>query len=97
MQDARFGTPPVRTSVPRSPVTRMDDHEPLDHMFSGISDAQLDESREVKVRIPVSHLIRLHGIKIVNGRGISETITDALAVYFRVLEEDRAAARSNKT
>lgn len=57
----------------------------------GIREERLDGSREVKVKMAVGHLIRLHGIKIVEGRGISESIADALVLYFRQLEEQASS------
>lgn len=57
----------------------MDERE----LIFGLGREQLDQFKEVKVRLPVGHLIRLHGIKIVNGRGISETISEALTHYFQ--------------
>lgn len=57
-----------------------------DFLF-GKDEAKLDERREVKVRIPVAYLIKLHGIKLLNGQGISETVTEALALYFEAVSE----------
>lgn len=48
----------------------------------------LDELKEVKVKIPVSLLVRLHGMKILQGTTISETVAQALHAYFQ-REEDR--------
>jgi len=46
-------------------------------------------AKEVKVKIPVSHHIRLHSMKVLTGKQISDAITEALDVYFatRGLEE----------
>ena len=38
--------------------------------------------REMKVRIPVHHHIRLHAMKIRDGQQISETVERALTEYF---------------
>ena len=71
----------------------MDEH---DYLF-GRDEAKLDERREVKVRIPVAFLIKLHGIKLLNGRGISETVTEALAMYFeRVTRENGMSAEARE-
>jgi len=68
----------------------MDEHE----FLFGRPTARLDERREVKVRIPVAYLIKLHGIKLLNGQGISETVTAALARYFKEAEAQRAEAHA---
>ena len=39
-------------------------------------------SKEVKVKIPVSHHIKLHSMKVLTGKQISDAITEALDVYF---------------
>lgn len=57
-----------------------------DFLF-GKDEAKLDERREVKVRIPVAYLIKLHGIKLLNGQGISETVTEALGLYFEAVSQ----------
>ena len=40
-------------------------------------------SKEVKVKIPVSHHIKLHSMKVLTGKQISDAITEALDAYFR--------------
>lgn len=62
-----------------------------DFLF-GKDEAKLDERREVKVRIPVAYLIKLHGIKLLNGQGISETVTEALGLYFEAVSESGVEA-----
>lgn len=39
-------------------------------------------SKEVKVIIPVDHLVRLHSMKVLTGKHISDTVTEALDAYF---------------
>ena len=39
-------------------------------------------SKEVKVIIPVDHLVRLHSMKVLTGKHISDTVTEALNEYF---------------
>lgn len=39
-------------------------------------------AKEVKVKIPVGHHIRLHSMKVLTGKQISDTITEALDAYF---------------
>ena len=38
--------------------------------------------KEVKVKIPVNFHIKLHSMKVLTGRQISDTITEALEKYF---------------
>lgn len=56
-----------------------------------IHDPKLDPTRakEVKVKIPVSHHIKLHSMKVLTGKQISDAITEALDAYFasRTFEE----------
>lgn len=56
-----------------------------------IHDPKLDPTRakEVKVKIPVSHHIKLHSMKVLTGKQISDAITEALDAYFasRAFEE----------
>lgn len=49
-----------------------------------IHDPKLDPTRakEVKVKIPVSHHIKLHSMKVLTGKQISDAITEALDAYF---------------
>ncbi|MFA5862309.1 MAG: hypothetical protein WDA16_11510 [Candidatus Thermoplasmatota archaeon] len=49
-----------------------------------IHDPKLDltRSKEVKVKIPVSHHIKLHSMKVLTGKQISDAITEALDAYF---------------
>ena len=46
-------------------------------------------AKEVKVKIPVSHHIKLHSMKVLTGKQISDAITEALDAYFasRAFEE----------
>jgi hypothetical protein len=46
-------------------------------------------SKEVKVKIPVTHHIKLHSMKVLTGKQISDAITEALDAYFtsRAYEE----------
>lgn len=41
-----------------------------------------NRSKEVKVVIPVDHLVRLHSMKVLTGKHISDTVTEALDAYF---------------
>jgi hypothetical protein len=46
----------------------------------------LTEAREIKVKLPVSLHIKLHGIKITRHRSISQVVLEALEEYFRRME-----------
>lgn len=39
-------------------------------------------AKEVKVKIPMGHHIRLHSMKVLTGKPISDTVTEALEAYF---------------
>lgn len=49
-----------------------------------IHEAKGDPSRdkEVKVKIPMSYHVRLHSMKVLTGKPISDTVTEALEAYF---------------
>lgn len=49
-----------------------------------IRDAKPDltESKELKVRIPVQHHLRLHAMRVMTGKGISVAMIEALDAYF---------------
>lgn len=49
-----------------------------------INEPKNDPSREkeVKVKIPVSYHVRLHSMKVLTGKPISDTVTEALEAYF---------------
>ncbi len=52
---------------------------------------QLDRMKEVKVKIPVGHHIRLHSMKLLAGKGISDTVAEALELYFKEHAQMRAS------
>jgi hypothetical protein len=62
----------------------MDEHQ---YIF-GTNARELKETKEVKMRIPIAHLIRLHGLKLLSGQNISETVTKALEYYFQKVDEE---------
>lgn len=39
-------------------------------------------SKEVKVKIPVGHHVKLHSMKVLTGKQISDAVTEALDMYF---------------
>jgi hypothetical protein len=50
------------------------------------------EPKEVKVKIPMGHHIKLHSVKVLTGKPISEAVTEALDLYFRQNPLERALA-----
>lgn len=52
-------------------------------MSDQASQREQDREKEVKVRIPASCHVRLQAVKILTGKQISETVTEALREYFR--------------
>lgn len=39
-------------------------------------------AKEVKVKLPAGHHVKLHSVKILTGKPIHEAITEALDLYF---------------
>lgn len=52
----------------------------------------LDARKEVKVKLPISHLIKLHGLKLVKGQTITDTVIEALNQYFEQNLLERGSA-----
>lgn len=50
-------------------------------------DEDLERDKEVKVKIPVNYHIKLHSMKVLTGKQISEAVTEALGEYFERLQE----------
>jgi len=42
----------------------------------------LERVKEVKVKIPINYHIKLHSMKVLTGKAISDTVTEALDAYF---------------
>lgn len=61
-----------------------------------IREAKADQTRakEVKVKIPVSYHIKLHSMKVLTGKQISDAITEALQVYFQTHQFDESLSLS---
>lgn len=53
-----------------------------------IKDAKpkLGDSKELKVRIPAHQHLRLHAMRVMTGKQISQTMIEALDAYFAVAE-----------
>ncbi|MBW3582004.1 MAG: hypothetical protein KY455_02800 [Euryarchaeota archaeon] len=56
------------------------------HDWIDITDVDMDETREVKVRLPVHQLMRLHGLKLMRGQSLSSTVQSALDAWFAAAE-----------
>ncbi|MGB0653535.1 MAG: hypothetical protein ACPGQL_10080 [Thermoplasmatota archaeon] len=52
----------------------------------------MNELREVKVKIPVRQLLRLHYLKLTTSRTFSDVVAEALGDYFTHAVPDRAGA-----
>jgi hypothetical protein len=42
----------------------------------------MERVKEVKVKIPINYHIKLHSMKVLTGKPISDTVTEALEAYF---------------
>lgn len=49
-------------------------------------DEKLDEDRQVKVTVPAETLIKMHSVKILTGKNLSEQVAEALEGYFDLAE-----------
>ena len=59
----------------------------------GIRKAKMEEVKEIKVKLPVKHLLKLHYVKLTANKNISEVVCDALQWYFTDgLAREKAAA-----
>ncbi len=48
-------------------------------------------AKEVKVKIPVGYHIKLHSMKVLTGKPISDAVTEALEAYFATRPIDMMA------
>jgi hypothetical protein len=53
-----------------------------DDELMGVKKAEMDELREIKVKLPVRQLLQLHYAKLTSARSISDVVADALIEYF---------------
>lgn len=51
---------------------------------------KLDDERQVKVTVPTETLIKLHSLKILTGKNISDQVHEALQDYFELVEGEDA-------
>lgn len=71
-------------------VSNMDDTS----YIYGTQQEELNKTKEVKMRIPVSQLIRLHSLKLLAGQNISDTVAKALTVYFEKMDSEKRLERA---
>lgn len=45
-------------------------------------DERLQQDKELKVKLPLEQHLRLHALKVLTGKTISETVADALNEHF---------------
>ncbi len=58
----------------------------------GIKKPDMNEMKEVKVKIPVRQLLKLHYMKLTSSRTFSDVVSEALNEYFGEMEGGRAPA-----
>ena len=54
----------------------------------------MSEDKEIKVRIPLDYHIKLHTVKVVSGKPISDTVKMALESYFEEINSADASRRA---
>ncbi|MGB1586722.1 MAG: hypothetical protein ACPHID_06725 [Thermoplasmatota archaeon] len=52
----------------------------------GIKKPDMNEMKEVKVKLPVRQLLKLHYMKLTSSRTFSDVVSEALGDYFGSLE-----------
>lgn len=55
---------------------------------NGVTKAKLNERKEIKVKVPVELLLKLHYAKITESRLMGDLVTDALTQYFQGVSAD---------
>lgn len=65
-----------------------------DDQLMGKKPVDMEELKEIKVKLPVRQLLQLHYAKLTSDRSISEVVNQALSVYFAEL---RARAHPTPT
>ncbi|HVL87648.1 MAG TPA: hypothetical protein VM681_06545 [Candidatus Thermoplasmatota archaeon] len=64
-------------------------------MIDGNSGAKrASQLKEVKIMIPVNQHIRLHSVKVLTGKPISDTVTEALEQYFTQMGQANLATHA---
>lgn len=59
------------------------------------SDKDLDDTKQLKAKLPIRQHLQLHQIKILEGQNLSETVRQALDDYFDRLDEDQAGDQAD--
>ncbi len=57
----------------------------------GIKKPDMNEMKEVKVKLPVRQLLKLHYMKLTSSRTFSDVVSEALGEYFGQLEAEKAS------
>ncbi len=52
----------------------------------GIKKPDMNEMKEVKVKLPVRQLLKLHYMKLTSSRTFSDVVSEALTEYFTEIE-----------
>ncbi len=60
----------------------------------GIKKPDMTELKEVKVKLPVKQLLKLHYLKLTASRNFSDVVTQALSEYFDQIAADRESPES---
>jgi len=66
-----------------------------DDQMLGIRRQEMGELKPLKVRLPLSHVLELHRMRIVGDRSVSEIVEDALREYMEGLNRTAHGAASN--
>lgn len=51
-------------------------------------DDALEETKEMKVKVPAEMQVRLHSLKVLTGTDISTAVTEAVEQYFERMDDD---------
>ena len=62
----------------------------------GIKKADMTELKEVKVKLPVRQLLRLHYVKLTSSRTFSDLVSEALQEYFDGEDSERERERERQ-
>lgn len=57
----------------------------------GIKKPDMNEMKEVKVKLPVRQLLKLHYMKLTSSRTFSDVVSEALSEYFTEIDPNPAA------
>jgi len=57
----------------------------------GKQSVDLDEVKELKVKLPLKFHVKLHSLKLLRGKTMSGTVADALEAYFAIADPKASA------